>query len=247
MNSLHRPRSPTAWAAAVGVLLSLTALAALTETRPTPYVAQYRAFYKGRDVGSTQFSVRYDAASDTFSYTSQTRLKGLYKFVSPKPIVDQSSFQFVEGRILPIEFRHEDGSRSGDENQRIQFDWGNGTAILSGEHGTTEVGLMPGIVDRASLQIVLKTDLANGLPLTQYTVADDDTLKTYHFALQGDKTVETPIGKFEVVSYLQQRTGSSREMVFDFAPDLDYLPVRIEQFRDGESQSAFTLISFASD
>ena len=41
----------------------------------------------------------------------------------------------------------------------------------------------------------------------------------------------------------QQRAGSSRATWLWVAPELRFLPVRIEQRRDGEVQTAFELIS----
>jgi hypothetical protein len=220
---------------------------ALAETPPMTYVAEYEAFYKDRDIGTTVFSVRFDGDSGTYIYESSTQVKGLLKIASPNPIVDRSRFRYEDRAVRPQEFHNKDGSRSGDENQHIVFDWSLAKAQISGEHGTVEVDLAAGVIDRGSLQVALTTDLANGRMPGPYIVADADSFDTYHYTRQADKTVETALGKLEVVSYVQQREGSSRQTVFELAPGLGFVPVRIEQLRDGEVRSAFVIQSLNAD
>ena len=230
-------------------ILALTLLAACSttiaeaQTLPTTYVAEYSASYKGRDVGTSIFSLRAGDMPNQMTYSSEARIKGLLRILSPNLIVDRSEFKLDGSRIVPTSFLHEDGTRSGDDNHTITFDWAAGKARIDGEDGRLEIDISNGTLDRASLQVALMLDLSRGVQPRRYDVVDEDSLKTYEYEYRGTRTVTTGIGAIETVTYTQTREGSSRSMTIDFAPSLGYVPVRIEQVRDGESQSEFLLQS----
>jgi hypothetical protein len=74
-------------------------------------------------------------------------------------------------------------------------------------------------------------------------LADEDSLNTYEFAAQDDAQIETAIGTFTAQRLRQQRQGSSRHTILWLVPELRYLPVLIEQYRDGEVHTAFIIES----
>lgn len=228
---------------AIAGLLALGGMIALGRSGPTTYTAEYQALYKGRHVGTTEFSVQYDPSSGRYVYKSQTQAKGLLKLASPNPVIDRSQFLVDAGMIRPLEFWHEDGSRKGEDNEHIAFDWDAGKAMLSDEDGTVEIELTDGLQDRGSLQPALMSALSDGKTLDRFDVADGNSVRTYVYTPLGTQSVETALGTLEVVRYEQQREGSSRKTIIDFAPELGYVPVRLEQFRDGESLSAFVIES----
>jgi hypothetical protein len=226
-----------------GLAAAGAALGVLAQDPPT-YRAEYSASFKGRDVGTSVFAVRADPDSAHLTYSSETRIKGLLRLASPKPIVDRSEFVVEGDRLVPTSFVHEDGSRKGEDNHSITFDWQARKARIVGEHGTIEVDVAPGTLDRGSLQVALMLDLSRGVEPRSYDVVDEDSLKTYGYEHTGTGSVDTGIGPIDVVTYTQRREGSSRYTTIDFAPSLGYVPVKIEQIRDGESQSVFLLESF---
>ncbi len=78
------------------------------------YTAVYQIQYKGRTVGTSEFSVRYDSNSGVYRFSSSSALRGLLKFfVAPQAIVERSEFVSEGGKITPLEFWYEDGSRRG--------------------------------------------------------------------------------------------------------------------------------------
>ena len=74
-----------------------------------------------------------------------------------------------------------------------------------------------------------------------YLLADDEAVSDYVYADNGAATTATGIGQLPTQSLVQHREGSSRSNYLWLAPQLRFLPVRIEQRRDGEVHSAFTL------
>lgn len=207
------------------------------------YTATYRVEYKGKDAGTAQFSVRQLPHNDLYEFTSTITAKGLLKLARPKPAVERSQFRVDAEGVRPLEFWYEDGSRTGEDNVHIAFDWDRRVATVSGGETRREMALPAAALDRGTLQVALMRDLAaTGSPRT-YTIADEDSVSDYAYTDNGTATTTTGIGSVQTRALTQQRAGSSRTTWLWVAPELRFLPVRIEQRRDGEVQTAFTLVS----
>ena len=136
-----------------------------------------------------------------------------------------------------------DGSRKGEDNLHIVFDWDNAVAVVVGEAGRSELRLEAGVLDRGSMQVALMHDLAGSGRPGRYLLLDDDSLRPYEYSANGELIVTTGVGDLQTLAFVQQRENSSRSTYLWVAPQLQYLPVRIEQHRNGEIQTAFTLKS----
>lgn len=206
------------------------------------YTATYRAEYKGKEAGTAEFTVRYLADREVYEFSSSVLAKGLLKLARPNPAVERSHFRVTPEGIRPLEFWYEDGSRSGEDNFHIVFDWERRVATVSSEAGRREMSLAGPTLDRGSLQVALMRDLAaDGLRQT-YALADEDSVAAYEYTENGTATMQTGTGPVETRVVTQQRAGSSRATWLWMAPELRFLPVRIEQRRDGEVQTAFALV-----
>lgn len=226
-------------------------LGLLSIARPSPaadpdvatYTALYRVEYKGKDVGTSQFSVRFIAEHDVYEFSSRTLAKGLLKLVSPNPVIERSEFRATPNGILPLKFSYEDGSRKGEDNFAIVFDWERQVAIVSNSAGYREIPLQSGALDRGSLQVALMRDLAATGQPGRYLLTDEDSIRDYEYSDNGTATTTTGLGTLATRSLMQQREGSSRSTWLWMAPELRFLPARIEQRRDGEIYTAFSLLS----
>ena len=238
----------TAASAALLMSLSLAAAfgaAAARAENPIPtYTATYQVEYKGKNLGTSEFSVSYDAKQDMYQFMSRTMVKGLLKLVSPNPAIERSQFKVADGKIRPLEFWYEDGSRKGEGNLHLVFDWQRHVAVVSDKDGRREMKLQDGALDRGCVQVALMRDLiVSGKPSGTYLMADDESVAPYDYVDNGAAVTPTGIGDIETRSFVQHRDNSSRTTTLLMAPSLSYLPVRIEQTKNGELQTAFTLQS----
>ena len=207
------------------------------------YSALYSAEYKGRNVGESVFALEPGEASGEYVFSSTMRTKGLLRLAAPRPVVDRSEFRLLEDSIVPTRFTYEDGSRKGEDNHTIAFDWDNASATINGDGYSREVPLHAGVLDRGSLQAALIKTLREGNEPASFEVLDEESVDEYTYTREGRNTISTPMGDLETVQYRQERTGSSRYTLIDLAPSLDFVPARIEQIRNGESQTAFQILS----
>jgi len=207
------------------------------------YSAVYQIRHEGRNVGTSKFEVRYDMGSGLYRFSSSSAFRGLLKFLSPKAIVERSEFVSEAGRITPLKFWYEDGNRRGTDDFQILFDWDNGIAITETDDGPREFPIPRGALDRGTMQIQVMLDMARAGPRGSYTLADEDGLRTYTYRPAADKLLETPFGELATQAFIQERPGSSRRTLLWAAPELHYLPARIEQVRDGETKVVLLLES----
>src|SRR5882672_4278165 len=223
--------------------LILTGGDAAADPSLTPYTATYTVEYKGKNLGTSEFKLTYDEGSDVYEFSTKTQAKGFVKLARPNPVVERSHFRVAANRLVPIEFWFEDGSRKGDGNLHIAFDWDRRVATVTGEDGRREVALQDGALDRGTMQVALTHDLATTGKPSHYLLADQDSVKPYDYADNGEATTATGLGQIPTRAFVQQRENSSRATTIWIAPKLRYLPARIEQRKDGEVQTAFILSS----
>lgn len=207
------------------------------------YSATYRVLYKGKEAGTAEFAVRHVAEQDVYEFSSRVMAKGMLKLARPNPAVERSRFDADASGIRPLQFSYEDGSRSGDDNFSIEFDWQRRVATVSSSEARRELALPERALDRGSLQVALMRDLAASGVVQSYRLADEDGVVEYQYTDGGTATMPTGTGPVETRILTQQRVGSSRVTTLWVAPALRFLPVRIEQRRDGEVQTAFELVS----
>lgn len=245
---------PSAVAAAVACFAALLTggLRAEHSTEPVPtYEAQYEVRYKGRRIGeSVQRVVREDAAGSAdsrpvYRFEATTAATGLAKLLRRQPIMEESTFEVDGEAVRPIKFTLDDGTRKGEDDVTVEFDWAAETARVATASGVTELPIEPGVYDRATLQVALMLELAHGEEPDRHELIDDDSVKTYTYEIGGRETLVTPAGEHETIRITQRREGSSRHTIIWAAPALGHLPVKIEQRRDGETLTTLTLESVA--
>ena len=208
-----------------------------------PHRAVYGLYNDDRRVGEAVFMLRYDTAMHRYEFETRSELTGLLRIASPRPLIEHSEFTVSGAEIRPESFSYTDGSWRGKRNVELSFDWNRNQ--LTVEHGGTseQVPLPRGVLDRASARIALMHDLAAGRASGRYTIADPDVLQTYDYRSEGTEILDTPLGKIAAEKVSQQRPGSSRRTLIWAARDLGFLPVRIEQVREGHAPVSLVIES----
>jgi hypothetical protein len=227
----------------LGLASAGTSIALAADAGIQPYTAVYQVEYKGKDLGTSEFKLTYDAARGIYEFSTTTQAKGFVKLARPNPVVERSQFRVEGQRLVPLEFWYEDGSRKGEDNLHFAFDWTRRVAIVTGEGGRREVPLQDGALDRGTMQVALMRDLSTTGRPSHYLLADEDSVKPYDYTDNGEATTPTGLGQLATRAFVQHREGSSRATTLWVAPKLGYLPARIEQRKDDEVQTAFKLSS----
>jgi hypothetical protein len=238
---MRREKRPALLAALLGAHATMTGFAA-EPGEIAEYSAGYEVEYNGRRVARAEFSVA-QASAGQFIFNSSTKARGIWRLAAPRAAIEWSQFSMDREQIVPISFRYEDGSRKGEDNYTLRFDASSGNVVINGPAGESSLPHEPGLLDRGSLQVALMFDLGLCQLPGPYRYVDDDGVREYVYERLEDLSLETELGTVDTVRFSQKREGSSRNTLLWLAPALAYLPVRIEQIRDGEAETVLSIAS----
>ncbi len=221
------------------VVASLVSLPSMAATRLTPHQAQY-----GVKISVVSGELNTELALTDDGHYVATHViapTGLSKLVARGAIAEMSKFTDSGDGIIPVAYRSDDSLSRDKERADIRFDWDRNEA--SGTVNEQEMTrILEGLShDRVSIQYQLMHDLLNDTAGTQYRMFEVDKLKTLNIRSIGTRAVTVPAGSFQAVGIQHQAENSSRVTTLWCVAELDYLPVIIEQHRNGKLRVRATL------
>jgi hypothetical protein len=219
----------------IAALLLTLAVTSAGASDLRPFKAIYDVSYGGRAAGTSELHLQ-QLPDGSWSYDSRITVRTLVRLLVPNskiPPDEHSRFRIQDGRIVPDSFSAAAGSRNDSRAQHLQFDWLRGRLTGTAERKRVDMPLQPGMLDTMSVQVALMLDLASGREPSRVAVFDTDRIKEYAYAAEGTATISTDVGDYQTVIYRSSRTGSDKTTVFWCAPELGYLPLRVER-HDGK-------------
>lgn len=169
-----------------------------------------------------------------FVFTSTTTAAGMFSMFYTGHVTETSTWDLYEDRARPRQYSYIDTNNNREVN--LDFDWENKTVIntINGEPWSMEI--KDGTQDKLLYQISIMLDLTNNneIKTLGYSVADGGKLKIYDAKVQETETIETPAGVYKTLR-IHRDDGKSVTTLW-CAPSLNYLPVRIEHYKKGETR-----------
>jgi hypothetical protein len=209
---------------------------------PVPFRATYDARI-GVARGRVDMALLPEAgAADRFAYRSVTRPRGMARLIRSAPLIECTVFSVNDdGSWLASAHQYIDGEPGKGKSSSATFDWSSGVARARYKERDVELPVTDTIYDRMLEQLIVSRDLAAGRDPGPYRIVQRAELHTIHYERVGEARVETEAGAFDTEIYRRQREGSRRSSVTWFAPALDWLPVRIEQYKGDDRQATVVL------
>ena len=223
-------------------LLPLLVWAPLVDAAPSSFQASYRIEHRGLHVADARFVLQPGDQPDEYSFRNDTRPRGLASLVRRRRPSEVSTFRVDGEHVVPLTYELKDGTRKGEDNLSVIFDWPGGTAKSTYRGVSVDLPLDQPVLTRLALQVTVMTELNAGRQPTSYLLAHRNELKRYDYRYLGSETLDTKIGPLETERYVQQREGSSRRILLWLAPELGFLPVRMEQQRKEKTRTVFTVL-----
>jgi len=202
------------------------------------------------NAGSANLSLKREG--DEWVYNLTTRPTGVFKLTGKGKIQETSVFTVVKSaddnmRVLPKRYSYrqdEEAKRSVD----AWFNWDSNelTYKSRGEEGTESFS--DPVLDRLSVTLKVMNELKHRpFEEAKLTVFDSGRIKQVLFINEGPETVSTNAGKIDTIRVRSANAGSVRHTVTWFAPELDYIPVKIEQHKRGDLVARLTLVKLRSE
>ncbi len=162
-----------------------------------------------------------------YIYDSYSKPIGYAKWFVSTTLKERSEWILHNGRPRPLSYSYD---RSGDKKRerhvRIEFDWKRMRVINSINNDPWQMKIPADTLDKLLYHLAVVYDLQQGRRELRYNVADGGKLKSHTFEIMGRERIETPLGTFNT---LKLKTPGKRDTTIWCAPELDYLPVQLEQ------------------
>lgn len=201
----------------------------------TPMSLSYDVAWGSVPLGEGSLTLTAEGEADCYRYELRTQPVGLIAWTYGSPR-ETSQFCVREQRVVPSRMEFNNPKRRKD-SFALDYDWPQGL-VLGGRNGS--LAIEPGTVDRLSVQqagrLWVKAHVNDKQPgKLVLSVADHKRVKAYTFAIGGRGAVDTPAGRFEAVRF--ERVDDPKTVLrFWLAPELDYMPVKVENIEDGEAR-----------
>ena len=202
----------------------------------TQFDASYTARFD-KFKAKSRMSLRQNPETGEYTYTTYTKPKGLAKLFGK--IRESLIFDLEQNTITPKTYRH--NSR---DNASIDYDWSVKKASSKTEDGSETLDLNGKELDLLSLQMQLTRDLKNNSLKSTYSVIKDNAVKTYAVTALGEGTFKLGKESYKTIKIQQQRNGSSRRSVLQFAPELDFILVSMQQFKGDKQRASFNMYAY---
>ena len=219
----------------VGLPFLLLSMLNVTAGSEAPMLTPHRVEYNLRiSVLNGKLSTVVTAVGAGFMANSVIKPVGLTKMFARGTIQESSFFLADEHGVRPEQYRSVDTLSREDQAVAFDFKWAEDR--VEGTINGEPIGfdLVGRVHDRVSIQYQLMFDLLTGGAQDAYVMLDGDELKYLEVRNIGTRTIKVPYGTFEVIGIQHGEKNSSRMTVLWCAQELGYLPVVIEQRRDGK-------------
>ncbi len=209
-----------------------------------PYRATYeikRSLLKGQ----VTVTLSVDPRSDTYLYQSEGKPTGLIGALVSRNPTDATRFEISSEGLKPLQVEIRDGTDKGKKDMAVEFDWAERVLKVTRNGKTSIQPLAPDTHSIHTADLSMRLALQNGAPPGPFAVFDKNRMREFRYEPLGEHELSTALGKLATVKYQLTRADSERRIVQWLAPELGYLPVRAEQYRDGKTLYTMRIKSFA--
>ncbi len=197
------------------------------EQVPPSFKATYKLYTSGMEIAETERSIS-KSGNDEYIYRSESRTIGLAAVFRKDHIVEKSLWRIIDRQLYPLDYSYVRYRGEKDREVNIHFDWENNQITSHVRNKTRKIPLESGVLDKLLYQYAIMRDLQNGHFPETYTIADGSKMQTYYFNNMGAEKVKTPLGDLDTIKVQHIKPNDDRILIFWCAPELKYLPVKIE-------------------
>lgn len=225
-------------------LAAMIALAASTTvfamTALTPYETRYEVTRGGSNYGEAVRTLKYEEGR--FKLYTETEISLL--FLSDRRRF-WSEFSLDDGNVTSHEFTYK---RSGTgRNKGFSGSFDHDQQVVINKETDQPMSIDPSVyhMDEAASIEQLRLDVRGEEADYRYAVVDEKgQTDELVFKRVGEETLQLPYGEIKAIKVERIRENSRRETDYWFAPELDYVLVKMEQREDGDEVATLQLKTF---
>lgn len=206
----------------------------------TPFEVVYDVGNNLITAGSAKLSLKKEG--DEWIYSLNTLPSGIFKLTGQGRIQEISVMTINNQQLQPKRYTYrqdEKAKRSID----AWFNWENNELTYRRKGVQSTEPLQDPILDRLSVTLSVREQLRTGFDQAAAQVFDNGRIKTIIFSNEGTEILSTKLGRQEAIKVKSYHKEGTRKRVTTtwFAPGLDYVPVVIEQHKEGKLVARLTI------
>lgn len=219
---------------------AVAAASPLPAFKAQPYSAEYYAYRSGSKLGKAEqrLSKQQD---NTYQLFYQSKLSLL--FLSDKR-QETSQFTWQDGVITPISYQYRRTGTGSDKSLDVEFDAKNKLIKIAPDKTLP----WKDELDNQLYSLDVRKMLAKGETIAKYQMINSrGQQREYGIQVLGTETLQLPYGTVDTIKTKIIRSSKKRETFIWFAPELDYVMVRLQQFKQGKEQGDIKLSKYQPD
>ena len=235
LNLLFHPLSQLHWLIGLPLLLltslSIQSAPLKTKMELQDYRASYQLLWHGLGVGTSIHTIRHIKGEH---YLVEVKSKPKLSFL-PFKSFEKSEFTFTKHEFYPFNYEYQSQEKSKIKTGSIQFNWKQKKAksLIEGKP-SMEFLLSHHSQDKITLYFQLRQDIRDGKSQLSYDVIEPERIKNYTFKVTGKELLKTSLGLLETTRVEHLSENKERLTKLWLAKDLNYLIVKLQQFRKGK-------------
>lgn len=205
---------------------------------PIPFEADYIGYRKGQKIGTAKQKLEHISGNQYRLYYES--LASLF-FLTDKRY-ETSIFVINDDQMIPQEYSYVRKGTGKDKSLNLTFNIDK--KIITPDKGETVQ--WSGELDNLLYRFHFQQSLMTNQQEFDYRIINSRAqLKGYKFKILGEERLTLPYGELDTLKVQIVRASSSKRTTFIwFAPNLDYLMVRIEQYKSGKQQADVQLSAY---
>lgn len=201
-----------------------------------PFTAKFQVIRNSVTLGT--LDLQLDLTPDGhYNYIGHTKPGALIEWFISDQVRETSKGRYLDQQIVPLTYEYRQGNGEVKKRTFIEFDWKTDKVWTESKGTRWSQKLSPGMHDKFSQQLALRLELSAGAKTASYPIADGGRIKTYHYSVVGSEFISLPFGRLKCLKVTRYKTGHATDYTIWFAPELDYLPVKIERKRKSDQYS----------
>lgn len=232
-------------------LLLLLSSSAYAFKLPESFIAEYRLEKYNTTVAKMRLQL--SRQNQQYVYKSVTQPYGLASMFSSDEVQETSTlYQKNNQHQLYLSQYEFDRKKKTSKNQLIDLNWSEqDVATINGHYGNTKFNLEhQGILwDRLSVQLGLIDDIRRSIDISNghvfsYHIIGKDKISEYKFTYEGKENISLNKYHYNTIKLKRKHNSGGKVTIMWLAKELDFVPVKIEQYKKGKLHMGMELSKF---
>ncbi|WP_440875937.1 DUF3108 domain-containing protein [Thalassotalea sp. PLHSN55] len=200
-----------------------------------PFTATYTIIHKSDPVGTGVRQLKY-LADNQAEYSYHSDIKWL---IFSDQRQETSRVNLVNSSVTPVEYKYAREGTGRDKHYHWTFDVANNSAEDLGRNKKRDIEFPSDIQDKLSYHLQHRLSLIATPTQKTFTypvISTSGKIKDYTYQYDGEEELMLPYGLVKTIRFKREVTEKKRITYAWFAPELNYLLVKLYQMKSGVEQ-----------